>query len=97
MSESLSSNLGLERARELLPTDAFGSFNILSAYTIILSRYIDKTLRCQNNIIIIMSIIEITEGKLDMLFIYKNNEIKEFQKYMKKYSYPNSDQLTILK
>ena len=66
----------------------FRSTNLLSALAIIMSYY----LKCQDEMIIIMAIMEITDGKLNQLFIYKN--LLEFKKYIEKYSYINSDHLT---
>jgi len=67
----------------------FRSTNLLSALAIIMSYY----LNCQDEIIIIMAIMEISEGNLDQLFNYDND--KKFIKYMSTYSYKNSDHITI--
>jgi hypothetical protein len=53
-------------------------------------------LYCQKEMIIIIAIIETTEGKLDTLFKYDKNEEKKVKNYFQKYSYPNSDHLTML-
>jgi HrpA-like RNA helicase len=68
----------------------FKSINLVSSLAIIMSYY----LKCQNEMIIIMAIVEIAEGKLDSLFVY--DDIKELQNYLFPYSYPNSDHLTLL-
>ena len=68
----------------------FKSTSLLSALAIIMSYYLE----CQYEIIIIMAIIDITETKLDSLFIFDNE--KKLKNYFDKISYPNSDHLTIL-
>jgi len=70
----------------------FKSISLLSALAIIMSYY----LYCQKEMIIIIAIIETTEGKLDTLFKYDKNEEKKVKNYFQKYSYPNSDHLTML-
>jgi pre-mRNA-splicing factor ATP-dependent RNA helicase DHX15/PRP43 len=67
----------------------FRSTNLLSALAIIMSYY----LNCQDEMIIIMAIMEITEGNLNQLFSY--NDDKQCIKYITKYSYTNSDHLTV--
>jgi pre-mRNA-splicing factor ATP-dependent RNA helicase DHX15/PRP43 len=68
----------------------FKSTTLLSALAIIMSYY----LNCQTEIIIIMAILEITDGKIDSLFVYDDE--KQLKKYFNKYSFINSDHLTIL-
>ena len=73
----------------------FRSTNLLPALAIIMSYY----LNCQEEIIIIMAIMEMSDGNLEKLFKYnkKNQKQKiEFIKYISEYSYLNSDHLTIL-
>jgi len=70
----------------------FRSTSVLSALAIIMSYY----LNCQHEIIIIIAILEIVEGKLDSLFIYNKQNEKKLKEFFKKYSYINSDHLTIL-
>jgi pre-mRNA-splicing factor ATP-dependent RNA helicase DHX15/PRP43 len=71
----------------------FKSISLLSALAIIMSYY----LYCQEEIIIIMAIMEITEGKLDTLFIYDKLDEKKLTKYFSEFCYPNSDHLTVLR
>jgi len=66
----------------------FRSTHLLSALAIIMSYY----LKCQEEMIIIMAIMEMTDGNLEQLFEY-NNE-KQFTKYITQYSHNNSDHLT---
>jgi pre-mRNA-splicing factor ATP-dependent RNA helicase DHX15/PRP43 len=68
----------------------FRSTSVLAALAIIMSYYLD----CQLEIIIIMAMIEITDGKIDTLFVYDNE--KKLKQYFSQYSYLNSDHLTIL-
>jgi hypothetical protein len=68
----------------------FKSTSLLSALAIIMGYY----LKCQYEIIIIMAIMEILDGKIDLLFIYDDE--KKLKQYFSKYSFPNSDHLTIL-
>lgn len=70
----------------------FRSCELLTAYTVIISYYMN----CLNEIIIIMAILEVVEGKIDKLFDYKKIDKKKFNKYIMKYSIKNSDHLTIL-
>lgn len=70
----------------------FRSSSLISALTIILSKYMN----CQKEIIKLMAIIEITDGKFENLFIYNKKDIKNVQKYFNKYNKNNSDHLTIL-
>lgn len=55
-----------------------------------------KYMNCQNEMIIIMAIVEITEGKIDLLFDYKKTQIDLFIKYFKSFVVVGSDHLTIL-
>jgi pre-mRNA-splicing factor ATP-dependent RNA helicase DHX15/PRP43 len=64
--------------------------DLISIYAIFLAKF----LNCQEEIIIIMAIISQVEKSLDKLFVYK--ELKKFRKYIHKYSYTNSDHITIL-
>jgi len=70
----------------------FKSSYLLNAYAILLSKYIN----CQREIIDLIAILEITDGKLDMLFNYNKKEESRIIKYFNKYSIKNSDHLTIL-
>ena len=67
----------------------FKSGDILSILAIIMGYF----LKCQREIIIIMSIIEITEGNIDLLI---NKKFKKNISMFKKYSYLNSDHITAL-
>ena len=64
--------------------------DLISAYAIIIAKY----LNCQEEIIIIMSIINNIDGSFDKLFNYI--KLKQFRNYIYNYSYPNSDHITIL-
>uniref|UniRef100_A0A6C0ECL4 Helicase ATP-binding domain-containing protein n=1 Tax=viral metagenome TaxID=1070528 RepID=A0A6C0ECL4_9ZZZZ len=68
----------------------FKSTELMSALAIIMSYY----LNCQYEIMVIMAMIDVTDNKLDTLFIYDNQ--MKYIKYFNKYSYPNSDHLTLL-
>ena len=70
----------------------FRSSPILSALAIIISFY----LGCQKDIIIIMAICEITDGKLNMLFDYSKRELQNVINYFKNYIHDGSDHLTVL-
>lgn len=70
----------------------FKSSYLLNAYAILLSKYIN----CQREIIDLIAILEITDGKLDILFNYNKKEEPSIIKYFNKYSIKNSDHLTIL-
>jgi HrpA-like RNA helicase len=70
----------------------FRSSPILSALTIIISYY----LGCQKDIIIIMAICEITNGKFNMLFDYSKRELQNVTNYFKNYIHDGSDHLTVL-
>ena len=66
------------------------NIDLISAYAILISKY----LNCQNEIIIIMAIINNLDGSIDKLFNY--TKLKKFKKYIHKYSYTNSDHITLL-
>jgi len=66
------------------------TFTFISGFAIILGKF----LNCQTEIIKIMAILNSIDGSIEKLFVYK--KLKEFQSYIKKYSHPNSDHLTIL-
>jgi pre-mRNA-splicing factor ATP-dependent RNA helicase DHX15/PRP43 len=68
----------------------FRSTHLLQALSIIMSYY----LQCQNEMIIIMAIMELTDGTIEKLFNYSNDNKTQFVKYINKYSYKNSDHLT---
>ena len=70
----------------------FRSSPILSALAIIMSKYMN----CQNEIIKIMAIIEISDGKLESLFEYDNKELNKTMKYFNSVSNKGSDHLTAL-
>lgn len=70
----------------------FKSSTLLSALAIIMSKY----LNCQIEIIRLMGIIDITEGKLDSLFDYDRKETDKVIKYFSKVAISGSDHLTIL-
>lgn len=70
----------------------FKSCDLFTAYSIIISSYMN----CLDDIIIIMAILEITQGKIDKLFNYNKKEKNIFNKYIINYSIENSDHLTIL-
>ena len=53
-------------------------------------------MNCQQEIIQLMGILEITEGKFDTVFDYDIKEPDKIIKYMNKYSVPGSDHLTLL-
>jgi hypothetical protein len=72
----------------------FRSVELLDALAIIMSQYISP--ECKVEIIKLVAICEIAEGKLDSLFEYKNNEKGRFIKEMSNYSIDGSDHLTIL-
>jgi HrpA-like RNA helicase len=69
----------------------FNSSPLLSALSIIISKYYD----CQKEIIQIMAICEVTDGKIDSLFTFNKKDIKIVQNYFKDYIYKNSDHLTV--
>jgi pre-mRNA-splicing factor ATP-dependent RNA helicase DHX15/PRP43 len=67
------------------------NIDVISSYAILISKY----LNCQNEIIIIMAIINnLDGGSIDKLFNYI--KLKKFKNYIHKYSYINSDHITIL-
>jgi HrpA-like RNA helicase len=68
----------------------FRSSPIISALAIIMSYYMD----CQNEMICIMAISEITDGNLNSLFQYNKKIINVVQSYFKQYVYDGSDHLT---
>jgi len=68
----------------------FKSSQLLTALAIIMAKYLD----CQKEMIIIMAIIEVIDGKIDSLFVYDDE--KKLKKYFKNYSYTASDHLTLL-
>jgi len=68
----------------------FKSSPVLSALAIIMSYYAD----CQPEIISIMAIIEITDGKINSLFFYNKKELDKVKDYFKPYLYNGSDHLT---
>ena len=70
----------------------FRSCNLLTSYAVIISKYMN----CVDEIIIIMSIIETVDGKIEKLFNVKRQDRNKFISYMMKYSLENSDHLTIL-
>ena len=67
----------------------FKSDSVLSALAIIMSYF----LKCQTEMIIIISIIEIIEGNFDLLI---NKKHKKNMNYYKQYSHLNSDHITLL-
>jgi HrpA-like RNA helicase len=69
----------------------FNSSPLLSALSIIMGKYYD----CQKEITQIMAICEVTDGKIDSLFIYNRKDIKIVQNYFKDYIYIGSDHLTV--
>ena len=69
----------------------FNSSPLLSALSIIMGKYYD----CQKEITQIMAICEVTDGKIDSLFIYNRKDIKIVQNYFKDYIYNGSDHLTV--
>ena len=69
----------------------FKSIQLIPSIAIILSKYMN----CQNEMITMMAIIDHIDGKLEMLFNYKKNDLSEVKKYFNKYSISNSDHLTI--
>ena len=70
----------------------FKSSPVLSAYAIILSHYFN----CQSDMIIMMAIIEVCEGKIDTFFLYDKRKEREVIKKFNHLIIPNSDHLTIL-
>ena len=71
----------------------FKSSPVISSYAIIISKYMN----CQEDMIKLMAIIEMTDGKIDSLFSYnKKKEETEFKNYFSKEGYNGSDHLTIL-
>lgn len=72
----------------------FRSVELLDALAIIMSQYISP--ECKVEIIKLIALCEISEGKIDSLFEYTNNEKGGFIQYMYNYSIDNSDHLTIL-
>ena len=70
----------------------FRSSPLISALTMIMSYYAD----CQPDIICIMAIIEITDGKINDIFDYNRKELDNVKKYFEPYINPGSDHLTIL-
>jgi HrpA-like RNA helicase len=69
----------------------FRSSPIISALAIIMAHYSN----CQKEIIQIMAIIEISEGKLSSLFYFDRNEKNNVIKYFENYVVAGSDHLTI--
>jgi len=69
----------------------FKSLNILQSLAIIMAKY----LNCQNEIIELISIIEILDGKVNSLFEYNKEETNKFIKYFSKYIFEGSDHLTL--
>jgi hypothetical protein len=70
----------------------FKSSPVLSAYTIIMSKYMN----CQNDILILMAIVEITDGKLDSLFHFRRSDKDLVTEHFKGFGVNGSDHLTIL-
>ena len=68
----------------------FRSTSVIAALTILMSYYMD----CQNEIICIMAITEITNGNLNSLFHYNKKQTNMVQSYFKPYIYNGSDHLT---
>ncbi len=68
----------------------FRSSPVISALTIIISYY----MKCQPEIICIMAICEITDGKINSLFEYNKKYLKSVQSYFKDFIYNGSDHLT---
>ena len=68
------------------------SISVLSGLAIIMSKY----MKCQIEIIQIISIIEICEGKLESLFEFSNSEKDDVIYYYIKAGYDGSDHITIL-
>ena len=70
----------------------FKSSPVISAYTILLAKYMD----CVDEIVTLMGIIEICESKIDSLFYSRKDQKGEMIRHFSKYSIPGSDHLTIL-
>ena len=70
----------------------FKSTSIISAYAIIMSKYMN----CQIEIIQLIAIIELSDGNLDSLFVIDRKEINKAIKYFSKVIVNDSDHLTIL-
>jgi len=70
----------------------FSSSPTLSALSIIISKY----LNCNEEIIDIMGICEVTDGKINTLFKYNKKELKDVKSYFKSYIYSGSDHITAL-
>ena len=70
----------------------FSSSPTLSALTVIISKY----LNCDDDIIDIMGICEVTDGKINTLFKYNKKEMKDVKSYFKPYIYSGSDHVTAL-
>jgi pre-mRNA-splicing factor ATP-dependent RNA helicase DHX15/PRP43 len=70
----------------------FKSSPLLSALAIITSKFMN----CQPEIIKMMGIIEISDGKLDSIFEYDRKDTDKIMKYFKVSSKNNSDHLTVL-
>ena len=68
----------------------FRSSPIISALSIMMGYYME----CQNEIICIMAICEITDGNFNSLFHYNKKQINVVQSYFKPYVYNNSDHIT---
>ena len=69
----------------------FSSSPTLSALAIILAKY----LNCQKEMIEIMAIIEVTDGKIDSLFDYNKKDLSKVKAYFKSSVYNGSDHITI--
>ena len=70
----------------------FSSSPTLSALSIIISKY----LNCNEEIIDIMGICEVTDGKINTLFKYNKKELKDVKSYFKSYIHSGSDHITAL-
>lgn len=68
----------------------FSSSPSLSALAIILAKY----LNCQKEMIQIMAICEVTDGKINSLFNYSKKELNTVKNYLKQYVYNGSDHIT---
>ena len=69
----------------------FRSVSTLLAYAVILSKYMN----CQMEIITIMSLIDVSEGKIDQFFDYNKDNMGKAIRYLEDYSIQGSDHLTI--
>jgi len=72
----------------------FRSVSLLGALSIIMAHYISN--ECREEIIKLVAINEISEGKIDSLFEYKNNDKSKFIKALSLFSINGSDHNTIL-